>query len=141
MKIKAKQIIINQLKRTPIIQICCDKADISRVTYYRWRSADKKFAKDADLALQEGLALINDLAESQLINAIKNQNLTSIFYWLNHRHRAYTDKLELTGNIVTQNEKLSKEEEASIKKALELASLINTKRSQNETQTKKKRSV
>ncbi|OGD56944.1 hypothetical protein A2V71_03035 [Candidatus Berkelbacteria bacterium RBG_13_40_8] len=137
MKIKAKQIIIDQLKRTPIIQICCDKANISRTTYYRWRK-DKKFATECDLAMQEGLALINDLAESQLINAIKSQNLTSIMYWLNHRHKSYADRLELTGNIVTQNEKLTKEQEASIKQALKLASLIGTERSQNEKKTDKK---
>lgn len=136
MKTDNKRVIIDQLRRTPIIQICCDKAGISRTTYYRWRK-DKKFATECDLAMQEGLALINDLAESSLINAIKNQNLTSIMYWLNHRHRAYADKLELTGNIITQNDKLTKEQEASIKKALELASLIRKTGVSNEKKAQK----
>ncbi len=137
-KVKQKEIFIENLKRIPIIQASCEKSSISRQTYYRWYNHDKKFARAADLALQEGIALVNDLTESQLLQAIKDQNISAIFYWLNHRHKAYANKLEVSGNITTQNEKLTPEQEASIKKALELASLIKTKRSKNETQKKKK---
>lgn len=36
-------------------------------TYYRWREEDPEFTKQADLALAEGVALVNDMAESQLL--------------------------------------------------------------------------
>jgi len=137
MKVKAKQMIIEQLKKMPIVQIACDRAGVSRMSYYRWRKSDKRFLAETDQALQEGLELINDLSESQLLQAIKDRNMSAIFFWLNNRHKAYGNKLHVTGNIVTQNEKLTKEQEASIKKALELASLIKTERSKNETQKKK----
>jgi len=138
MKSKAKQIVIEQLKKTPIIQIACDRAGVSRMSYYRWRQTDKKFTRESDQALQEGLELICDLSESQLLQAIKDRNMSAIFFWLNNRHKAYGNKLQLTGNIVTHNENLTKEQEASIKKAFALASLIKTERSKNEMQKKKK---
>lgn len=116
--------LIEQLKRTPVIEIACQKVDIGRNSYYRWRRESKKFADLADKALEEGCAFINDLAESKLISSMKDGNMTSIFYWLNHRHSAYRNKLELSGNMEIKNKELSKEQEKNIMRALELASLI-----------------
>ncbi len=117
-----RQLMLEQLQKTPIVQVCCEKLNISRSTYYRWRDESPEFAKQADKALAEGVALINDLTESQLLSAIKNGNISSIFYWLNHRHSAYSNKLEITAKV--KDEALTSEQEALIKKALEHASLI-----------------
>ena len=117
-----RQLMLEQLQKTPIVQVCCEKLNISRSTYYRWREEDPEFAKQADKALAEGVALINDLTESQLLSAIKNGNISSIFYWLNHRHSAYSNKLEVTTKV--EQERLTAEQEELIKKALEHASLI-----------------
>lgn len=126
--------LIEQLKRTPIIEIACQKVSIGRNSYYRWRRQNKKFAALCDKALEEGCALINDLAESQLINAMKNNNLTAVMYWLNHRHNAYKNKLEVSGNLEVKKEKLTKEQEKNIMRAMELSSIaINKKGEQNET--------
>lgn len=122
--------LLEQLAKTPIIQVCCDKIGISRQTYYRWKRENKEFAKNADKAMTEGCQLINDFAESQLINAIKEQNITAVFYWLNHRHPAYSNKLEISANVNTE-QKLTPEQEASIRNALTLASFPN-KNNQNE---------
>lgn len=117
-----RQLMLEQLQKTPIVQVCCEKLNISRSTYYRWRDESPEFAKQADKALAEGVALINDLTESQLLSAIKNGNISSIFYWLNHRHSAYSNKLEVTTKV--DKETLTVEQEELIKKALEHASLI-----------------
>lgn len=119
MRSRLKNSLIEQLKRTPIIQIACKKTSIGRATYYRWRK-DKEFAKNADVALAEGLLLINDLAESQLLSSIQDKNMTGITFWLKHRHPAYGNKLEITGKLKSDN-KLTREEKALVRKALKLA--------------------
>ena len=114
---KQMELLIEQLKKTPIIQIVCEKVGIGRATYYRWYKTKKKFAEKADEALLNGKLLINDMAESQLLAAIKNQNMTAIIYWLKHNHVGYKTQVELSGNLNTIR-KLSKEEELMIEKAL-----------------------
>lgn len=121
---KEKQVLIDQLKKTPIIQIACEKTGIGRATYYRWHKEDSDFAQRADDALTEGSLLVNDMAESQLISAIKDKNLSAIIYWLNHHHPNYATKVEVTAHLKSQNETLTPEQEALVNKALQLASLI-----------------
>ncbi len=120
MKDKLENSLIEQLKQTPIIQIACKKIGISRATYYRWRK-NKEFAKNADTALAEGLLLINDLAESQLLSAIQDKNMTGIIFWLKHRHPSYGNRLEITGHLKHSENDLTREEKALVKKALKLA--------------------
>ena len=122
-KNKKQSEIINQLKKIPIIEVACQRAGIGRNSYYRWRRESKKFATSADLALAEGLSFINDLAESQLISAMKNNNLTAVMYWLNHRHNNYKNKLEVSGNLEIKKDKLTSEELKNIKRALTLAQI------------------
>lgn len=117
-----RQLMIDQLKKTPVVQIACEKCNIARSTYYRWREEDPDFAKETDEALADGVAMVNDLAESQLLMAIKDRNISAIFYWLNHRHSAYSNKLEITAKI--KNEVLTAEQAELIQKALENANLI-----------------
>lgn len=117
-----RQLMLEQLKKTPVVQIACEKTGVARSTYYRWREEDPDFTNQADKALSEGVALVNDLAESQLLSAIKDRNISAIFYWLNHRHTAYSNKLEITAKV--KNESLSPEQQELIKTALENAALI-----------------
>lgn len=122
---KDKTLIIDQLKKTPIVQIACEKLGIGRATFYRWKSDDNDFSKLVDEALDEGRWLINDLAESQLVSAVKDRNMQAIMYWLKHHHKDYKNRLELEGTINTIQE-LSPEQQALVKKALDLASLTLT---------------
>ena len=96
MKTERKGLLLMQLKKAPIVQVSCEKTGVSRSTYYRWRKDDPEFAEKADLAIDEGLSLINDMAESQLISAIKDRNLTGIIFWLKNHHKNYSPKLEVT---------------------------------------------
>lgn len=124
---KQKELFIEQLRKIPIVQLVAEKLEVGRTTYYRWKRNDKKFSQECDKALEEGCALINDLAEGTLISAMKNNNLTAVMYWLNHRHDKYKNKVELSGSITTKKEKLTPEQESSIKRAIKLMSLSDSK--------------
>lgn len=113
-----KQKVLENLKQVPIISVACQKLGIGRSSFYRWKIEDRLFSKEADKALQEGKQLINDLAESQLINAIKDQNMTGIIYWLRNNHPGYADKIELTHK--NGKEELSPEQKDLVKKAIAL---------------------
>ena len=122
MKTNQKQELIKELKTTPIIQVCCSKVNISRDTYYRWRKSDPEFAQAADAALQEGSLLVNDMAESQLMSAIKDKNMTAIIFWLKHHHQSYATRVEVMAHIKQSIEQLTPEQEAVVREALRLAS-------------------
>jgi predicted DNA binding protein len=131
-QLKTKERIIENLKKAPIIQIACERAGIGRATYYRWRQTDRIFAQQADEALLEGSLLVNDLAESQLISAIREQNLGAIVFWLKHHHPNYTTKLEVTARLKSENEALTPKQEALVEKALKLAALIPSLKEEKE---------
>ena len=128
-QIKERGVLLEQLRKTPIVQIACEKSGIGRATYYRWRQEDKKFAEMADEALLEGSLLVNDMAESQLFQAIRNQNLGAIVFWLKNHHPAYTNKVEITGRLM-HDYQLTPEQEALITKALKMVSKKSEKEKQ-----------
>lgn len=117
---KNKELILEQLKRLPIIQLTCEKIGIARATYYRFLE-DPEFAKKAEEAIREGSLLMNDVAETGLLNAIKNQNLSAIVFWLKYHHPAYTTRVELSGKITHIKEPLTLEQEELLREALRLA--------------------
>ena len=90
-----KDILLDHLEKTPIVQIACEKSGIGRSTYYRWMEQDKKFARSAKRALSKWVAIMNDLAESQLLKSVRDGNMTAIIFWLKSRHIAYGNKLEI----------------------------------------------
>lgn len=126
-KIQQKKAVLEQLSKLPIIQVACQKAGVSRATYYRWRNEDKKFATDADEAIAEGVLMINDLSESQLITAIRNNNFSAVRFWLMNRHKAYANKVEVTERGNSVNQCLNAEQKKIVEEALQLASLGNKK--------------
>lgn len=118
-----KQVLLSQLRKTPVVQVACEKTNIGRASYYRWRKDDTDFAKLADEALSEGSSLVNDMAESQLVSAIKDKNITAIIFWLKHHHPTYATKVEVTARL-KQDEALTPEQEELVMKALKLASVL-----------------
>jgi hypothetical protein len=121
-KNSGKALIIEGLRKTPIIQLVCEKNGIGRTTFYRWKKEDKKFSEQVDKAFLEGRLFINDIAESQLISGIKDKSMQAIFFWLRNNHPVYADKLELKGKIEHTHE-LTKEQKQIVKQAVKLASL------------------
>jgi hypothetical protein len=134
---KNKEELLEQLKKRPIVQIACEKAGIGRATYYRWRKEDPKFAEKADQALQEGSLLVNDMAESQLMSAIRDKNLTAIIFWLKNHHPSYATKVEVTAKLKADNESLTPEQEALVTRALQLAALIPAAKEEIKEEEKK----
>ncbi|PIR73520.1 MAG: hypothetical protein COU40_02155 [Candidatus Moranbacteria bacterium CG10_big_fil_rev_8_21_14_0_10_35_21] len=118
-----KKAVLEQLAKLPIVQVACQKAGISRATYYRWRNEDKKFVSDADEAIADGVLMVNDLSESQLITAIKNNNFSAVRFWLQNRHKAYTNKVEVLERDRSDNQELTAEQKKVISEALRLASV------------------
>ena len=78
--------MIKVLRDTHIIKTACDRVGISRQTHYRWVKENKEYAKQVDESIAEGVALINDMAETQLISKIQNGNTFTIRYWLDNNH-------------------------------------------------------
>ncbi|MCL5071025.1 MAG: hypothetical protein M1308_09035 [Actinobacteria bacterium] len=123
-KIRIKQdklLLIEQLRKTPIVSVSCEKVGVSRATFYRWKVSDSKFASLADTAIAEGCQLVNDLAESQLLSAIKDKNLGAIIFWLKHHHPAYLTRVEIKAVSSLEAGKLNKKQQEVIEQALRLA--------------------
>lgn len=121
MKKNLKNNFLEELKKVPIIQVACERVGISRQTFYRWKKESKKFSSEIDLSMKEGIAFVNDMSETQLLNLIKEQDYKSISFWLRHRHDAYKQKIEITTKEEIQE--LSAEQQKIVKSALELAAI------------------
>ena len=119
---KEKELILNQLRRIPIIQVACEKAGVARATFYRLRNDDLNFKLAVEEAVTEGISFITDMSESQLVSLIKDKNFHAIQLWLRHHHSKYSNRLEVTAEIKNTNE-LTPEQKALIEKALSLAAL------------------
>lgn len=119
-----KERLITELRRTPIVQLACQKTNVSRATYYRWRKDNETFADTCDEAIEESAGKINDMAESQLISSIKDKNMTAIIFWLKHHHPVYEARLRLDGRITHESEVLTPEQEELVGKALAMAGLL-----------------
>ena len=119
---KQKAVIIEHLQKVPIVQAVCEKLGISRTTFYRWKSSDKVFRKNVDDSLSQGYGLINDLAESKIINQIKEGNMTANIFWLKNHKNTYRDKLEIIPKK-DMDETLTPEEEKHVEEALKFAKL------------------
>ncbi len=102
---KDKTEILKHLKDTSIVQVACARTGVSRATYYRWYHDDPEFSKVAEKAIEEGERYFCDLAESELINLIKEKNLGAIIFYLKVHHPKYSlsakNKFNLSGTTET----------------------------------------
>ena len=99
-----KKKIIEMLKENPIVDFVCKKLGVGRSTYYRWYTDDKEFAKAVDNSLMEGSSLMSSMAESQLLQLIKEKNLGAIMFWLRNKHPDYKQKLFQSALTLAQDE-------------------------------------
>lgn len=129
-KNKVKDAFLEQLRKIPIIQVACEKVGVSRNSVYRWRSEDEKFQKEMEAALVEGEALVNDMSESQVLSLIKDKNWSAISFWLRHRNPKFRERLEVNANFQSPQDELNPEQEAVVREALRLASIIPEEPSQ-----------
>lgn len=118
-----KKHFLEQLKKTPVIQLVCGKLNVSRASFYRWREQDPEFDKESEAALIEGRAVMSDVAETQLLNAINNQSLPAILFYLKSHSAIYSPKLQLSGKLDIKEKPISPEQMAIIRKAVELSGI------------------
>lgn len=120
-KSRVQNSFLTELRKIPIVQVACEKQDISRNSVYRWRKEDEVFAKDMDEALAEGEKLVNDMTESQLLSLIGEKHWPAISFWLRHRHVKFRDRVEVTAKIERVDTPLSPEAEELMKLGMRLA--------------------
>lgn len=113
-----KKRLLERLHKMPIVEAACKQIGLPRATYYRWRKDDLAFTEACDEAIEQSAGLINDLAESQLITAIKEQNMTAIIFWLKHHHPKYEARLKLDGHIKHESEELTPQQAEAVIRAL-----------------------
>ena len=130
---KLKVSFIETLKKSPIVQVVCERTSVGRSTYYDWRKKDEVFARSADKALGVGQLFVNDMAESQLVRQIQNGKLTAIIFWLKNHHKSYNDK------VVHEHEfdfrDITKEESEQISRALKNIGLASILKSNGDSRT------
>lgn len=116
---KDKARVLEHLRNIPIIRVVCKKSGISSATYYRWRNEDSEFLRLSEDAIQEGVDMINDLSESQLINHIKENKLPAVQFWLRNNHPRFFSKDKNHSSVKARQEiPLSKEQEKNLQEAL-----------------------
>ena len=123
---KSKQLkskLLDQLKRVPIVEAACQKAGISRQTFYRWKFEDAEFAKEIEKAIEDGRMFVSDLSESQVLSLIRDKNWSAISFWLKHHHPSYKTRIQIEGSLQMPQEELTPEQEETVKEALRLASI------------------
>lgn len=113
-----KMLLIEQLKKLPIIGIACEKVGLNRSTYYRWMKEDKRFAAAAREARREGVLLVNDMAESLLLSQMKSGNLTAMIFWLKHNNPTYETRIAVRPEGPTEDVELSPEEAQKLAEVL-----------------------
>ena len=77
------------LSNNHIISAVCKKVGIPRATFYRWIDEDENFKKDCVDTKMMGIKAVNDFCESNLINKIKDGNLSAMKYWLEAHNEVY----------------------------------------------------
>lgn len=128
-KNKLQDSFFAELTKVPIVQVACEKTGISRNSVYRWRKTDTTFSKKMDTALAEGVALVSDMSETQLLTLIKEKSFPALSFWLRHRNDNYKQKLEITTK--DEDEQLSPSQAKVVRQALKLAGITKSKSIKN----------
>jgi predicted DNA binding protein len=119
---KEKEKLLEALRKTPVVQVACERSGVSKATFYRWRSEDANFLNESERALAEGKELVGDMAVSQLISLVRDKDFRAIKFWLENHNSDYKKKVEVQGAIKVDQE-LTPEQKELIEKALALAGL------------------
>ena len=89
---KVKALLLEHLQKMPVVQVACAKTGISRATYYRWLKRDKEFEWAVEDAKEQGVDMVNDMAESVVIKRIQENDIGASKYWLSHHSPTYDSK-------------------------------------------------
>lgn len=88
-KRRLEKTFLEELAKTSILQVACNKVNLSRQTISRWKKGDPKFRSQFEEARKLGEESICDLAESKMIERIKQGDRRSGEFWLMHHKKEY----------------------------------------------------
>jgi len=107
-----KKLLIEGLENSlGIVSTACNKANVSRSSFYKWYKEDEDFRKKVDEIDNVKL----DFVESQLFKNIQNLKERSIMFYLQHKghKRGYIQKQNI--NLTSNDEEIKKIEIEIIK--------------------------
>jgi hypothetical protein len=94
---KQKKLLKHLIEGKGIISYACQKAGVSRQTFYNWKKDDPEFAQAVDDVNED----IIDIVESKLLTQINDNNLTAIIFFLKTKGRArgYVEQTDVNANL------------------------------------------
>lgn len=94
---KKKKLLKHLIEGRGIISYACQKAGVSRQTFYDWKKQDPEFAQAVEDVEEE----IIDVVESKLLTQINDNNLTAIIFYLKTkgRKRGYVEMTDVNANL------------------------------------------
>lgn len=101
-KSRIKKDLLEELRKNPIIVTACLRSGVNPSTFYRWTKEDRKFASDVRDACKEGTLLISDMAQSRVIQGIKDGVPTYVLFWLKTRSKEFVEKITHNHNHAIQ---------------------------------------
>ncbi|MFA5126992.1 MAG: hypothetical protein WC465_03270 [Patescibacteria group bacterium] len=101
-KSRIKKDLLEELRKNPIIATACLRSGINPSTFYRWTQEDRKFAAEVRDACKEGTLLISDMAQSRVIQGIKDGVPTYVLFWLKTRSKEFVEKVTHNHNHAIQ---------------------------------------
>lgn len=84
-----KKLFLESLAKMGIIEIACQKVDISRATFNRWKADDLQFRRNVMDAMSKGSEIMDDIVESKFIQLIQQGEMQAILFYLKYRHHKY----------------------------------------------------
>ncbi|MCC7356750.1 MAG: hypothetical protein IT410_04045 [Candidatus Doudnabacteria bacterium] len=94
--------LVEVLLKMPVVQVAVKKVGIARSTYYRWCEEDAEFDRVATEAVREGSMVINELAQSKLIEEMSKGNMTAAIFWLKSRDPKFSDRRTVINEFKVQ---------------------------------------
>ena len=97
--------VILALRKNSNISMACAKAGISTTTFYRWYNNNPLFRREVEEAQNEGDNVLNDLAESKLLQHINAGDMKAAMYRLDRCHPKYQTKSMHERSLAVRDEK------------------------------------
>lgn len=104
-KRRLEKTFLEELAKTSIVQIACNKVNLTRQTISRWKKEDPKFKRKFEEARKLGEESVCDLAESKMIERIKQGDRKSGEFYLIHHKKEYRRQSSTRYNRYNQTEK------------------------------------
>ena len=100
---ETKQKLLKEIEKFGNVYLSCQKLNIDKSTYYRWKEKNEKFRVVAEKSEAIGRENIGEVAEYSLLQNIKEKNERAIEFALTHISKKY--KQDRTTNVIFMHKK------------------------------------